>query len=620
MLKRNYLNNKKEISIIPILFIMVICFMFCFMPNVKAAYNDWEWESDAVITPATVINGNNITCSIANRSGGSSLFQDNNVSSLQIKMTLYRLPASGAPVSSAYSKKTVTHTYDGEGTYAYAFYTGEEEATAEFLTFDFQTNKNYVGTNYYTCQYEWTGYIKYYGSYQDMSGHTEGGTEREIAVNNGRIVFDASYNGGTISSDGANTKVLYVKYQDVQGAPLYTTLQGDTTASMPFATKPGYSFLGWYNAGSGGAQVVNSSGSLVQQSISGWTTYMGYYYTWDIRETNKWLYAQYDAMKYSVYLNDGYGNTSSSPAFYYKIGYSTQYGSSSSNRCYFFTNSALSTCVTYITSGVYYVTSPPTKTERTFKGYYSGTKGTGTKYIDNGGITTSSYGLHEYTNNNNSNVTLYANWSVDNPNTPTISGATTRYYNTSGTTLTCGETKTYTSSDIHLEYSFGYATSDGGAPSNWSNWGTTNTFVIPQNEAVGQKWYSCRVRAVDTGGFTSDTMTSSASADALVTTNYPSITFNNGGTTAGTLYAKYGTTSLYTGPRNATAGTIPTVSKTGYTFAGWYTAATGGTKVINADKSVVASVGNWTNASKQWQLMANNTLYAQFTPNTYTIG
>ena len=110
MFKRNYLNNKKEISIIPIFFIIVICFMFCFMPNVKAAYNDWEWESDAVITPATVINGNNITCSIANRSGGSSLFQDGNVSSLQIKMTLYRLPASGAPVSSAYSKKTVTST------------------------------------------------------------------------------------------------------------------------------------------------------------------------------------------------------------------------------------------------------------------------------------------------------------------------------------------------------------------------------------------------------------------------------------------------------------------------------------------------------------------------------
>jgi uncharacterized repeat protein (TIGR02543 family) len=48
--------------------------------------------------------------------------------------------------------------------------------------------------------------------------------------------------------------------------------------------------------------------------------------------------------------------------------------------------------------------------------------------------------------------------------------------------------------------------------------------------------------------------------------------------------------------------TLPTPTRTGYTFTGWYTAAEGGTKV---ESSTVPT--------------GNTTLYAQWTPNTYTI-
>ena len=64
--------------------------------------------------------------------------------------------------------------------------------------------------------------------------------------------------------------------------------------------------------------------------------------------------------------------------------------------------------------------------------------------------------------------------------------------------------------------------------------------------------------------------------------------------------------------------TIPTATKSGKSFTGWWTAASGGTKVIDASGAVQASVSGWTNASKQWLRTGTsnndttNVLYAQF--------
>jgi uncharacterized repeat protein (TIGR02543 family) len=56
----------------------------------------------------------------------------------------------------------------------------------------------------------------------------------------------------------------------------------------------------------------------------------------------------------------------------------------------------------------------------------------------------------------------------------------------------------------------------------------------------------------------------------------------------------------YTG----TYGTLPTPTRTGYTFNGWYTAATDGTEITSSTKVTSKS---------------NHTLYAQWTPRTYTV-
>ena len=73
------------------------------------------------------------------------------------------------------------------------------------------------------------------------------------------------------------------------------------------------------------------------------------------------------------------------------------------------------------------------------------------------------------------------------------------------------------------------------------------------------------------------------------------VTYNANGGTCGTASATYQGTAL----------TLPTPARTGYTFNGWYTAASGGTKIDDAGASYTPN--------------ANITLYAQWKINSYTI-
>ena len=55
---------------------------------------------------------------------------------------------------------------------------------------------------------------------------------------------------------------------------------------------------------------------------------------------------------------------------------------------------------------------------------------------------------------------------------------------------------------------------------------------------------------------------------------------------------------------NSTYGTLPTPTRTGYTFNGWYTSSSGGTKISSSSKVTITS---------------NQTLYAHWTINSYTV-
>jgi hypothetical protein len=83
-------------------------------------------------------------------------------------------------------------------------------------------------------------------------------------------------------------------------------------------------------------------------------------------------------------------------------------------------------------------------------------------------------------------------------------------------------------------------------------------------------------------------------------------------TTAGTASI----TATYNSSDNLTSA-ITTPTKTGWTFAGYFTAKNGGgTQIIDASGNVIASAGGgstYTDASKNWKYKDNITLYAKWT-------
>lgn len=109
-------------------------------------------------------------------------------------------------------------------------------------------------------------------------------------------------------------------------------------------------------------------------------------------------------------------------------------------------------------------------------------------------------------------------------------------------------------------------------------------------------WYSAKSGGVEVKASTTITTPSNHTIYAIWTVNTYTVSFNsNGGSTAPS-------------NKNVTFGTkygsMGTVSRTGYTFNGWYTAQNGGTKVTEDALYSTAS---------------NQTLYAQWKANSYTV-
>ena len=343
-----------------------------------------------------------------------------------------------------------------------------------------------------------------------------------------------------------------------------TKTYGDTLGTLPTASRTGYTFDGWYTAPVGETKIATTTAVPAAD-----TTY----------------YAHWTINKYTITVKAGNGISAVALSGWTNTGTATmtktlRYGETLD----------LSTITpTYKTgySGVAYV-------KTSGAGSISGTTFTAGE-----GVTTITLNA----------VTLAAP-------TAAISGATTNIYGAADVTLTGANTTSY-DSGVTLYYSFGYATSDGGTAGNWTTAGTTATYTVGKTAYAGDRYWSVKIYATD-GTLTSTTTQSAASADALVRHNNATLTFNattNGGTLSGTspLYTRTGATAVYTGIRNSTAGTIPTASKEGYLFNGWYTAASGGSKVLNADGSFTGTaVSGYTTAAGKWATTANRTLYANY--------
>ena len=167
------------------------------------------------------------------------------------------------------------------------------------------------------------------------------------------------------------TRVSFETNGGVGGSSYVENYYNKRPKNITIPTKVGYKFNGYWTSttyrGDGGS--YSGSGTIYYTSTGTCS-----YSTWTVSKKKLTLYASWEKFSTSVYFNreGGEGGTSSRT----------------------------------IDGGETYVTvSVPTKTGYNFKGYYTGSNGSGTKYFDeNGYLVPSSWDYEETT------LTLYAYW------------------------------------------------------------------------------------------------------------------------------------------------------------------------------------------------------------------
>ena len=331
---------------------------------------------------------------------------------------------------------------------------------------------------------------------------------------NTEAVANASFSGWAKSSDGAK------KYDNKESVKNLTSTSGatvdlyakwtDASVKLPSPTRTGYVFSGWYTAASGGTKIGNGGASYTPSK-------------------NITLYAHWTPITYTIKFN-GNGSTSGSMS-----NLSMTYDDAKA-----------------LTANAF------KKTGYSFVSWNTKSDGSGTKY-------TNKQSVKNLSTTNGATVNLYAQW------TPI-----TYYVKFNGNGSTSGSmsdeafkydtAKALTANAFKREFIVTY---------NYNGNGNDNTTAAAKATFSGWAESSGGAKKYDNKESVKNlTSTSGATVD---------------------LYAKWTDASV----------TLPSPTRTGYVFSGWYTAASGGTKIGNGRASYTPA--------------KNITLYAHWTPVTYTI-
>ena len=366
--------------------------------------------------------------------------------------------------------------------------------------------------------------------------------------------------GYTSSNAGSYSKY---KHNNSRTAELneanYITFDGQLSFYTPIPIRLGHTFKGWYSAASDGVKVANSDGSLVA-NVSGFT---GANKEWkSAKETT--LYAQWTTNEYLVDY-DLKGGTK---------------GSTSPSKYTFGTNTTI---------------SDPTRTGYTFAGWSVVAELDGKRY----GTINLSSGVLKYESSYSNAVyfpLFYQNAGVQYTGKLGNGSIRWRQYSTAGAYAgNAGESQTNTTNEAkYLSLWYYEGMSD---PSTTLSWNGGKSFKIDANQ-VG--------KLTLTANWTANTYT--------VTTNA------NGGTiptTSGWTVASGSKTATKSVTYDSTYGTLPTPTRTGYTFAGWsknmfnpasaydYTATT-----TRSDGTFTFNTGSTNTSSLAFQIQTwNNTTY-----------
>lgn len=368
---------------------------------------------------------------------------------------------------------------------------------------------------------------------------------------------------GVKAYDKASNTTLYAKWNSA-------------SITLPTPSKTGYTFDGWYTQSSGGTKVSNT-------------------YT---PAGNVTLYAHWTNVNYTLTINPNGGiwnNTTSN---------STKTGT---------TNSKLS--IANPTPKGYTVSFNPNggnnvnsiTSQRTFKNWSLSGPGSmsGTTYTFGSG-----------------NATLTANYNNGSITLPSATKAGHKfkgwYSNGCGTTFIGNAGESYTpTSNVTLKACYSYYAYILDVYPNGGTWnGTTEKTRIeplanPKPSIYGNTDYTGKIGStidipnpIPPSGYTVSFNTNGGSSISSITSTKSFNGWNNSspGTFSGTTYT-YGEGSGYiTANYKNNSVNLPTPTKSGYTFNGWYTASSGGTKVNNT-----------------YTPTENITLYAHWSANSYRL-
>ena len=368
---------------------------------------------------------------------------------------------------------------------------------------------------------------------------------------------------GVKSYDKASNTTLYAKWNSA-------------SITLPTPSKTGYTFDGWYTQSSGGTKVSNT-------------------YT---PAGNVTLYAHWTNVNYTLTINPNGGiwnNTTSN---------STKTGT---------TNSKLSIAnptpkgytVSFNSNGGNNVNS--ITSQRTFTNWSLSGSGSisGTTYTFGSG-----------------NATLTANYNNGSITLPSATKAGHNfkgwYSNGCGTTFIGNAGESYTpTSNVTLKACYSYYAYILDVYPNGGTWnGTTEKTRIeplanPKPSIYGNTNYTGKIGStidipnpIPPSGYTVSFDTNGGSSISSITSTKSFNGWNNSspGTFSGTTYT-YGEGSGYiTANYKNNSVNLPKPTKSGYTFGGWYTASSGGTKVNNT-----------------YTPTGNITLYAHWSANSYTL-
>ncbi|MCQ2391533.1 MAG: InlB B-repeat-containing protein, partial [Kiritimatiellae bacterium] len=267
-----------------------------------------------------------------------------------------------------------------------------------------------------------------------------------------------------------------------------------------------------------------------------------------------------------------------------------------------------------VTTGSTYGTLPtPTRSGYTFAGWYTSSSG-GTQVTSSTTVSLTA------------NQTLYAHWTAASITLSAALDNTTLTFSTGGNASWTGQTATThdgvdaAKSGSISDYQSTYIQASVSGPGTVTFWWKVSSesnydklhFYVDGNDAVtaisGEVGWTQVSYVVSSGSHTlkwsyeKDGSDSSGSdcgwVDQVVWTPSPTytVTFNvNGGSCS---------TGSKTVTNGSTYGTLPTPTRSGYTFAGWYTSSSGGTQVTS---------------STTVSLTANQTLYAHWTAASITL-